>query len=70
MQGPLVDWRRTWLWWAWLAWSRYRLVLPIRDKTLPKVIACIYSTLGRFGVSESRVTRGPLRVLLNSLRTG
>ena len=47
--GPLVDGRKTWLWCAWLAWSRFRVVLPIRDKTLPTVIACIDSTLRRFG---------------------
>jgi transposase len=47
--GPLVDSRKTWLWCAWLAWSRYRVVLPIRDKTLPTVIACIDVTLRRFG---------------------
>ena len=33
--GPLVEGRKTWLWCAWLAWSRFRVVLPIRDKTLP-----------------------------------
>ena len=47
--GPLVDGRKTWLWCAWLAWSRFRVVLPIRDKTLPTVIACIDATLRRFG---------------------
>jgi len=47
--GPLVEERRTWLWCAWLAWSRFRVVLPIRDKTLPTVIACIDTTLRRFG---------------------
>src|SRR6266540_5954323 len=47
--GPLVEGRKTWLWCAWLAWSRFRVVLPIRDKTLPTVIACIDSTLRRFG---------------------
>jgi transposase len=47
--GPVVDERKTWLWCAWLAWSRYRVVLPIRDKTLPTVIACIDVTLRRFG---------------------
>ena len=39
----------TWLFCAWLAWSRFRVVLPIRDKTLPTVIACIDTTLRRFG---------------------
>ncbi len=47
--GPLVEGRKTWLWCAWLAWSRFRVVLPIRDKTLPTVIACIDTTLRRFG---------------------
>lgn len=47
--GPLVEGRKTWLWCAWLAWSKYRVVLPIRDKTLPTVIACIDGTLRRFG---------------------
>jgi hypothetical protein len=47
--GPLVEERRSWLWCAWLAWSKHRVVLPIRDKTLPTVIACIDVTLRRFG---------------------
>jgi hypothetical protein len=47
--GPLVEGRKTWLWCAWLAWSRCRVVLPMRDKTLPTAIACIDSTLRRFG---------------------
>jgi hypothetical protein len=48
--GPLVDGRKTWWWCAWLAWSRLRVVCwPIRDKTLPTVIAGIDATLRRFG---------------------
>src|SRR6266536_2038531 len=47
--GPLIHGRKTWLCCAWLAWSRFRVVLPIRDKTLPTVIACIDVTLRRFG---------------------
>jgi transposase len=47
--GPLVQGHKTWLWCAWLAWSRFRVVLPMRDKTLPSVIACIDTTLRRFG---------------------
>jgi hypothetical protein len=39
----------TWLFCAWLAWSRFRVVLPMRDKTLPTVVACIDVTLRRFG---------------------
>ena len=47
--GPMVEGRKTCLFCAWLAWSRFRVVLPIRDKTLPTVIACIDATLRRFG---------------------
>src|SRR5215469_2468152 len=47
--GPVVEGRKTWLFCAWLAWSRFRVVLPVRDKTLPSVIACIDSALRRLG---------------------
>lgn len=47
--GPVVGGVGSWLFCAWLAWSRFRVVLPIRDKTLPTVIACIDATLRRFG---------------------
>ena len=47
--GPLVAERKSWLFCAWLAWSRYRVVLPIRDKTLPTVLACLDTTLRAFG---------------------
>ncbi len=47
--GPLVGGVASWLFCAWLAWSRFRVVLPIRDKSLPTVIGCIDATLRRFG---------------------
>jgi transposase len=47
--GPTVAGGTTSLFCAWLAWSRFRVVLPIRDKTLPTVIACIDASLRRFG---------------------
>ncbi len=47
--GPVIDGAATWLFCAWLAWSRFRVVIPIRDKTLPTVLACIDATLRRFG---------------------
>ena len=47
--GPLVLGVKTWLFCAWLSWSKFRVVLPILDKTLPSVIACIDATLRRFG---------------------
>ncbi len=36
--GPVVDGVQSQLFCAWLAWSRYRVVIPLRDKTLPSVI--------------------------------
>ena len=47
--GPVIDGAATWLFCAWLAWSRFRVVLAIRDKALPTVLACIDTTLRRFG---------------------
>lgn len=47
--GPIVAGRQVLLFCAWLAWSRYRVVLPILDKSLPSVVACIDTTLRRFG---------------------
>jgi hypothetical protein len=32
-----------------LAWSRFRVVIPVTDKTLPTLIACIDQALRRFG---------------------
>jgi hypothetical protein len=47
--GPQVAGRPTLLVCAWLAWSRFRVVLPIWDKALPSVVAAIDTTLRRFG---------------------
>lgn len=47
--GPRVGGVATQLFCAWLAWSRFRVVLPIRDKSLPTVVACIDAALRRFG---------------------
>jgi hypothetical protein len=48
--GPLVGGTmKTWLFCAWLAWSRFRVVIPVTDKTLPTLIACIDQTLRQFG---------------------
>jgi len=47
--GPMVGGRATLLFCAWLAWSRFRVVLPIWDKALPSVVACLDAALRRFG---------------------
>jgi hypothetical protein len=41
--------RRTLPWCAGLAWSRYRVVIPFWDKTLPTIVACLDTTLRRIG---------------------
>ncbi|MFD9964832.1 IS21 family transposase, partial [Amycolatopsis sp. NPDC059020] len=41
--------RQTQLWCAWLAWSRFRVVIPVWDKTLPTVVSCLDTTLRRIG---------------------
>lgn len=43
--GPAIGGRATQLWCAWLAWSRFRVVIPVWDKTLPTVLACLDTTL-------------------------
>jgi transposase len=48
-EGPRIKDQRTSLWCAWLAWSRFRVVLPTMDKTMPAVIACLDTTLRRLG---------------------
>jgi transposase len=47
-EGPVVAGARTVLFCAWLAWSRYRVVVPLRDKTLPSVAIGLDRTLRRF----------------------
>lgn len=47
--GPQVAGKQTSLWCAWLAWSRFRVVLPTMDRTMPTVIACLDTTLRRLG---------------------
>jgi transposase len=47
--GPLIGNRQTLLWCAWLAWSRYRVVIPVWDKALPTVVSCLDITLRRLG---------------------
>ena len=47
--GPLIDGVKTVLFVAWVAWSRFRVVLPLRDKTLPSVFAALDVTFRRIG---------------------
>jgi transposase len=47
--GPRIGQRRTSLFCAWLAWSRYRVVIPTWDQTLGTLVWCLDQTLRRLG---------------------
>src|SRR6266516_508549 len=47
--GPEVAGRATVLFCAWLAWSRFRVVLPLWDRTMASVVMGLDRTLRRFG---------------------
>lgn len=51
--GPRIDGKSTSLFCAWLAWSRYRVVLPLADRTLPSVVMALDRTLRAFGASPT-----------------
>lgn len=54
-EGPKVNGRRTQLFCAWLSWSRFRVVLPVWDQTLPTLVACLDTTLRRIGGAPTYV---------------
>ncbi len=39
--GPVIDGKKTVLFVAWLAWSRFRVVTPLRDRSMPQVLAAL-----------------------------
>lgn len=47
--GPSIAGRQTLLFCAWLAWSRFRVVIPTWDRTLGTVLACLDQTLRSIG---------------------
>jgi transposase len=51
--GPRIDGRATVLFCAWLAWSRFRVVVPLRDKTMPSVVMGLDRALRYFGGAPS-----------------
>jgi transposase len=48
-EGPRVAGRRTQLFCAWLAWSRFRVVIPTWDQTLGTLVSCVDATLRQVG---------------------
>lgn len=53
--GPVIDGVKTVLFCAWLAWSRFRVVLPLRDKTTPSVHAALDVAFRRIGGAPTYV---------------
>ncbi len=53
--GPVIDGKKTVLFCAWLAWSRFRVVLALRDRTAPSVFAALDVTLRRLGGAPTYV---------------
>ena len=53
--GPVIDGRKSVLFCAWLAWSRFRVVVPLRDKTLPSVVIGLDRALRAFGGAPTYV---------------
>jgi transposase len=47
--GPRIGGRKTYLFCAWLAWSRFRVVIPVWDQTMGTLIACLDATLRQVG---------------------
>ncbi len=48
-KGPVVAGRPTVLFCAWLAWSRFRVVIPTWDRTMGTALACVDTVLRRVG---------------------
>ena len=47
--GPVIEGRPTVLFCAWLAWSRFRVVIPLRDRTIPTVFDRVGPAFRLFG---------------------
>lgn len=53
--GPVVDGVKMVLFVAWPAWSRFRVVIALRDKTMPSVFAVLDQTFRRLGGAPTYV---------------
>lgn len=47
--GPTVENRQSLLFCAWLAWSRFRIVIPVWDRTTATTLSCLDETFRRIG---------------------
>src|SRR5271165_946844 len=53
--GPVVDGAKTVLFCAWLAWSRFRVVLALHDRTMSSVVAALDTTFRSIGGASTYV---------------
>ncbi|MDP9402457.1 MAG: IS21 family transposase [Actinomycetota bacterium] len=53
--GPVIDGVAVVLFCAWLAWSRYRVIVPLGDRTWPSVVAALDTTFRRVGGAPTYV---------------
>lgn len=52
-KGPLVGGQATTLFCGWLAWSRFRIVLALRDRTFPSLVGALDQTFKMIGGAPS-----------------
>jgi transposase len=62
-QGPSVGGRDTCLFCVWVAWSRFRVVIPTWDRTLPTTVACLDAALRVFGAAPTYLLTDNERVV-------
>jgi transposase len=62
-KGPTVGGRATNLFCVWVAWSRFRVVIPTWDRTLPTTVACLDSALRTFGAAPTYLLTDNERVV-------
>jgi hypothetical protein len=53
--GPLVDGVKTVLFCVWLAWSRFRVILALHDRTMPSVVSALDRTFRLVGGASTYV---------------
>ena len=56
--GPVIEGRKTVLFVAWLAWSRFRIVIALQDRTAPTVFAALDRTFRILEGAPTYVLRG------------
>jgi len=62
-KGPSVCGRTTCLFCVWVAWSRFRVVIPTWDRTLPTTVACLDAALRVLGSAPTYLLTDNERVV-------